>query len=86
MTVSTEQNPGVALIPWSAELLQQANARLARQGHAGTVPINILTCSGLIGDIALRVARRRMIEQALNEKGLPLLCFRHRSRGPDWQF
>jgi hypothetical protein len=50
-------------LPWSAELFAQANARLARQGQAGTVNVHIMTCAGLIDDIALRVVRRRMAEQ-----------------------
>ena len=50
-------------LPWSAELFEQANARLARQGQAGSVTVHILTCSGLIDDIALRVVRRRMAAQ-----------------------
>jgi hypothetical protein len=50
-------------LPWSAELFQQANARLARQGQSGTVNVHIMTCRGLIDEIALNVVRRRMAEQ-----------------------
>jgi SNF2 family DNA or RNA helicase len=50
-------------LPWSAELFAQANARLARQGQAGTVNVHIMTCRGLIDEIALNVVHRRMAEQ-----------------------
>jgi hypothetical protein len=50
-------------LPWPAELFQQANARLARQGQSGTVNVHLLICRGLIDEIALRVVRRRMAEQ-----------------------
>ena len=50
-------------LPWSAELFRQANARLAQQGQAGSVTVHILTCSGPIDDIALRVVRRRAAAQ-----------------------
>jgi len=42
-------------LPWSAELFQQANARLARQGQGSTVNIHILISAGRIDEIALRV-------------------------------
>jgi hypothetical protein len=51
------------LLPWSAELFQQANARLARQGQSGTVNIHILLSRGRIDEIAYRVVQRRIVEQ-----------------------
>jgi hypothetical protein len=50
-------------LPWSAELFQQANARLARQGQGGTVNLHILLSRGRIDEIAYRVVRRRIVEQ-----------------------
>jgi hypothetical protein len=50
-------------LPWSAELFQQANARLARQGQPHTVNIHILISSGRIDEIALRVVRGRLRAQ-----------------------
>jgi hypothetical protein len=50
-------------LPWSAELFQQANARLARQGQSGTVNLHILLSRGRIDEIAYRVVRRRIVEQ-----------------------
>jgi hypothetical protein len=50
-------------LPWSAELFQQANARLARQGQPHTVNIHILISSGRIDEIALRVVRNRLRAQ-----------------------
>jgi SNF2 family DNA or RNA helicase len=50
-------------LPWSAELFQQANARLARQGQTSTVNIHILISPGRIDEIALRVVRNRLRAQ-----------------------
>jgi hypothetical protein len=50
-------------LPWSAELFQQANARLARQGQAGTVTIHILLSRERIDEVAYHVVRRRIVEQ-----------------------
>jgi SNF2 family DNA or RNA helicase len=50
-------------LPWSAELFQQANARLARQGQSGTVTIHVLLSRGRIDEIAYRVVHRRLAEQ-----------------------
>ena len=50
-------------LPWSAELFQQANARLARQGQSGTVTIHVLLSRGYIDEIAYRVVNRRIVEQ-----------------------
>jgi SNF2 family DNA or RNA helicase len=50
-------------LPWSAELFQQANARLARQGQTSTVNIHILISAGMIDEIALRVVRNRLRAQ-----------------------
>jgi SNF2 family DNA or RNA helicase len=50
-------------LPWSAELFQQANARLARQGQRSTVTIHILLSRGYIDEIAYRVVARRIVEQ-----------------------
>jgi hypothetical protein len=53
-------------LPWSAELYQQANARLARQGQrSSTVTIHILLNTGLIDSIALDVVHQRIAEQDL---------------------
>jgi hypothetical protein len=51
-------------LPWSAELFQQANARIARQGQAHTVNIHLLLSPDRIDRIALAVVRRRIAEQA----------------------
>jgi hypothetical protein len=50
-------------LPWSAELFQQANARLARQGQADTVNVHLLISTGRIDEIALRVVRGRLRAQ-----------------------
>jgi hypothetical protein len=49
---------------WSAELWQQANARLARQGQASrTVTAHVLVCPGLVDDIAWRTVGQRVAAQ-----------------------
>jgi SNF2 family DNA or RNA helicase len=50
-------------LPWSAELFQQANARLARQGQSGTVTRHILLSRERIDEIAYRAVRQRIVEQ-----------------------
>jgi hypothetical protein len=50
-------------LPWSAELFQQANARLARQGQAHTVDIHLLLSPDKIDRLALAIVRRRIAEQ-----------------------
>jgi SNF2 family DNA or RNA helicase len=50
-------------LPWSAELFQEASARLARQGQRSTVTIHILLSRGYIDEIAYRVVHRRIVEQ-----------------------
>jgi hypothetical protein len=50
-------------LPWSAELFQQANARIARQGQRSTVTIHVLVSRGTIDEIAHQVVARRIIEQ-----------------------
>jgi SNF2 family DNA or RNA helicase len=50
-------------LPWSAELFQQANARLVRQGQKDTVTIHILLARGRIDEIALRALRGKTAEQ-----------------------
>jgi hypothetical protein len=50
-------------LPWSAELFQQANARIARQGQAHTVNIHLLLSPDKIDRLALAVMRRRIAEQ-----------------------
>jgi hypothetical protein len=50
-------------LPWSAELFQQANARIARQGQRHTVNIHILVSLDKIDRLALAVVRRRIAEQ-----------------------
>jgi hypothetical protein len=50
-------------LPWSAELYQQANARLARQGQTGAVTIHILLSRERIDEVAYHIVRRRIIEQ-----------------------
>jgi hypothetical protein len=50
-------------LPWSAELFQQANARLARQGQTGTVTIHILLSRERIDEVAYHVVRRHIVEQ-----------------------
>jgi hypothetical protein len=50
-------------LPWSAELFQQANARLVRQGQNASVTIHILLSRGRIDEIAYRVVQQRIVEQ-----------------------
>lgn len=50
-------------LPWSAELFQQANARLARQGQQGTVSIHILLSRDRVDEVALRALRGRTADQ-----------------------
>jgi hypothetical protein len=50
-------------LPWSSELYEQANARLARQGQGNTVTIHILLCADLIDTAALRSIRQRIRAQ-----------------------
>jgi hypothetical protein len=51
-------------LPWSAELYQQAVARLARQGQASsTVTVHILSTPGAIDIIALQTIRQRLRDQ-----------------------
>jgi hypothetical protein len=60
-------------LPWSAELFQQANARLARQGQKGTVTIHILLSRERIDEVAYHVVRRRIVEQdrLITASGVP---------------
>jgi hypothetical protein len=50
-------------LPWSAELFQQGNARLARQGQTSTVTRHVLLSRGRIDEVAYRVVNRRIVEQ-----------------------
>jgi len=50
-------------LPWSAELFQQANARLARQGQKGTVNLHILLARGRIDEVCYRALQGHITEQ-----------------------